>query len=212
MKISDTVYQVDDVVGAPTLIVDADYLSLVDTGIPGSEGKIFALIESLGRKRADLKNILITHSDLDHIGSLPALLAATGAQVYAQREEAQVIEGARKTRNGQLVPQRVRVARLVHDGEVLPLHGGIQVVETFGHAIGHVSYYLLKEKLLIVGDCLVNTEGLGNSRPQYTFNAEQANATVKKLAALGPASLCFGHGTPIVGDASPQLQALAESI
>lgn len=76
MKITDTVYQVDDVMGGPSLLVSDDYLSLVDTGVPNSEGKIFALIESLGRKRGDLKHILITHSDGDHIGSLPALVEA----------------------------------------------------------------------------------------------------------------------------------------
>jgi glyoxylase-like metal-dependent hydrolase (beta-lactamase superfamily II) len=215
MKITDSIYQVDEVFGGTFLLVAADYLSLVDTGVPNNEGKIFALVESLGRKPSDLKHILLTHSDGDHIGSLPALVSASGAtgtQVYAQAIEAEVIEGKHKSRGGQMVANPVTVQHVVKEGDTLPLHGGIRVVETFGHTIGHVCYWLASENLLFTGDCLVNTEGLSSSRPQYTYNTEQAIATVKKLAQLAPASLCFGHGNPIIGNAATQLQQLAASL
>src|SRR5438045_3187844 len=143
MKITETIYQVDDVLGSPALVLGDDYLTLVDAGVPNSEDKILALVESLGRKPADVKHILITHADGDHIGALPAMVAATGATVYAQREEAEVIQGTRKSRGGQMVATPVEVQQIVRGGDVLPIHGGIQVVETFGHTSGHVSYYLL---------------------------------------------------------------------
>ncbi|MBI5879446.1 MAG: MBL fold metallo-hydrolase [Chloroflexi bacterium] len=212
MKIDDTLYQVDDALGNPTLIIAPDYLTLVDTSVPGIEGKVLALIESLGRQPGDLKHILITHSDGDHIGSLPALVAATGARVYAQALEAEVIGGARPARSGKVVDTPTTVSQIVKEGDLLPLHGGIRVIETFGHTVGHISYYLVAHDLLITGDCLVNTEGLGGSRPQYTFNAAQAVASVKKLAALGPGSLAFGHGAPIIGGAAAQLRALAATL
>jgi len=212
MKITDTIYQVDDVMGGPTLLVGDDYLTLVDTGVPNSEGKIFALIESLGRKPGDLKHVLITHSDGDHIGSLPALIEAVGAGVYAQAFEAEVIEGKRKSRGGQIVAKPVGVSQVVKEGDVLPLHGGIRVVETFGHTVGHVSYYLIAPRLLICGDCMANTEGLSGSPPQYTYDKAQAAASVKKLAALSPDSLVFGHGAPIVGGAAEKLKVLAETL
>src|SRR5437660_7852410 len=100
MKITDSIYQVDDVSGGPTVIVSGDEVALVDTGVPNSEDKILGLIESLGHKRSALKHILLTHSDPDHIGSLPALVAATQARVYAQRDEAEVIEAKRPSRGG----------------------------------------------------------------------------------------------------------------
>ncbi len=212
MKINDTLYQVDDVLGNPTLIVAPDYLTLVDAGVPNCEGKIFAQIEVLGRKRTDLQHILITHSDGDHIGSLPALVAATNARVYAQMLEAEVIAGKRPARSGQTVATPVVVSQIVKEGDELPLHGGIRVIETFGHTVGHVSYYLVAQDLLITGDCLVNGEELGGSRPQYTYNAAQAVASVKKLAQLGPSSLVFGHGAPITGGAAAQLRALAATM
>ncbi|MCA1554386.1 MAG: MBL fold metallo-hydrolase [Chloroflexi bacterium] len=214
MKITEGVYQVDDVPGGPAVLVADGYVSVVDTGVPNSEGKILALIESLGRQPRDVNHILITHSDPDHIGSLPALVEATGATVYAQRDEAEVIQGTRPSRGGQVVTKPVEVEQMVRDGDVLPIHGGIQVVESFGHTTGHVCYYLLEQKLLLVGDCMVNADGLQGSYLHYTANMEQANDTVKKLAALlpPPELLVFGHGAPMVGGATEQIKRLADSL
>ncbi len=212
MKITNTVHQVDDAMGGPSVIVSDGYVSLVDTAVPNSETKIFRLIESLGRKPGDLKHILITHSDGDHIGSLAALVEATAAKVYAQRDEADVIEGNRKSRGGQMVSKPVRVNQVVKEGDLLPLHGGIKVVEAFGHTTGHVVYLLLNENLMFAGDCLNNVSGLAGSMPQYTANMPKAKETVKKLAALAPNSIVFGHGPAILDGAAGKLKALAESI
>jgi len=53
---------------------------------------------------------------------------------------------------------------------------------------------------------------LTGSLPQYTANMDLAKATVKKIAALAPDSLAFGHGPAIVGGAAVQLKVLAETI
>lgn len=212
MKINDTIYQADDALGAPVLLVAPDYLTLVDASVKDSEDKIFALIESLGRQRTDLQHILITHSDGDHVGSLPALVAATGARVYAQAQEAAVIEGKRPARSGQNVATPVTVGQVVREGDMLDLHGGILVVETFGHTVGHLSYYVRAARLMIVGDCIVNMQGLASSLPQYTYDAVAARQAVHKLAMLEPDSLLFGHGAPIIGGAASQLRALSESL
>jgi glyoxylase-like metal-dependent hydrolase (beta-lactamase superfamily II) len=211
MKITPTVHQVDSVVGTPSLIVADEYLTLVDAGVPGCEAQVFALIASLGRTPRDLKHILITHSDGDHIGALSALVAAAGARVYAGRYESEVVEGRRPTRAGKRVETPVKVDQIVGDGDVLPLHGGIRAVESPGHTLGHVTFYLLAEKLLFTGDSLNNVDGLAGSMPQFTADASLAKAAVKKLAELAPESLAFGHGPAIIGGAAARLRALAEA-
>lgn len=211
MLVTDGVYQVDGVLGSPTLLVGDEGIVLVDAGVTGSEEEIFALVESLGRRPGEIGHVLVTHSDSDHVGGLAAVVEATGATVYAQAIEAEVLEGRRRSRGGQLVEPPVRVGRIVADGDTLPLHGGIRVVETFGHTIGHVSYYLPARRILVSGDCLNNRDVLMGSMPQYTFDAEQARESVRKLAALEPDTICFGHGPPIVGGAAARLRALAES-
>ena len=214
-KVNDRVYQVDDVLGGPTLLVDDEYLTLVDTGVPDSEGAILALVESLGREPGDLRQVLLTHADRDHVGSLAAIVAATGAEVYAHAHDAEVAEGKREARNGQFVQFPATVDHIVADGQTLPLHGGIKVVETLGHTLGHVSYYLTGDGVLIAGDCINNREGLSDSAtsaPQNTVDFDLARAAVKRIAALEPSSIVCGHGPPIVEGAAAALTALAERV
>jgi glyoxylase-like metal-dependent hydrolase (beta-lactamase superfamily II) len=211
-QVTDTIHQLDELTGGPTLLVGQEGVVLVDAGLPGQEDAILGRLDALGRKPGDLEHILVTHGDPDHIGSLPALVAATGARVYAQEHEAEVIAGKRPGRSGQTVETPVSVDQIVADGDVLPLHGGIRVVASFGHTAGHVSYLVVGEGVLLAGDALNNLDGLAGSMPQYTFDPDQARDAVKTLAALEPDTICFGHGPPIAGGGAERLKALAETV
>jgi len=211
-RVAEGIHQLDDLVGGPTLLVSSETVVLVDTGLPEAAERILAAIEELGHEPGALRHILITHSDPDHIGGLLALVGATGAQVYAQAAEAAVIEGRTPNRSGSVVAAPVSVDRIVSGGELLPLHGGIRVVETFGHTLGHVSYLVEEGRVLLAGDCLNNVDGLAGSMPQYTADPERAREAVGTLAALEPEAICFGHGPPIASGAAEQLRALNASL
>ena len=172
---------------------------------------ILAAVEEIGRGAADVTDIVITHADGDHIGSLPALVARTGATVWAGEHEADVIEGKAPSRGGD-TNRTAAVDRRFVPGETLPLQGGIETVDTHGHTAGHVSLFLPRERILIAGDAINNVEGLGGSPAQNTANAADARVAVSTLAALKPDSISFGHGPSIVGGAADQLDALDRSL
>ncbi len=98
MQIIENVHHVPEVSCNTYLILEADGLTLIDTGLPGSAGKILAYISSLGRGPHDLKRILITHSDWDHIGNLRAMQRATGARTYASQLEADAMSEGHSSR------------------------------------------------------------------------------------------------------------------
>ncbi len=77
------------------LFVETDGLTLVDAGMPRSKKKIVDAIQELGHQPSDLVRILVTHSDIDHVGSLAAIQAATGATVITSAESASYIENGR---------------------------------------------------------------------------------------------------------------------
>ena len=200
------------------LIVDPDGLTLIDTGLPGNANRILQYVEGLGRKPGDVKRIVITHADGDHVGSLAALKAATGARVYANAVEAEAIAAGRSSRalksdnlllklvfaiTGRLFKaQPAQVDEFLTDGQVLPALGGLRVVETFGHTPGHVSLFAPAAGILFVGDSLVsNKNGLRGSGGANTWDQDKANASVRKQAALGARIVCSGHG-PVVMDAA----------
>src|SRR4026209_1083276 len=98
MKIIDNVYVVPKVVANPYIIMDSDGLTLIDTGLPRSEKTILTYVASLGKSAGDVKRILLTHSDFDHVGSLAALHKVTGARTYASQIEADAIAAGKPSR------------------------------------------------------------------------------------------------------------------
>jgi glyoxylase-like metal-dependent hydrolase (beta-lactamase superfamily II) len=209
--ISDSIHHLPDVVGGPTLLLGEDGVVVVDTGVPGAEADILAALAELGRDPNEVRHVLITHADGDHVGGLAALVAATGARVYASEHEADVIEGRAPARNGE-TRESGRVDQRVRPGETLSLHGGIEVVDTAGHTLGHVAYFLPGDGVLVAGDCVNNSDGLVASPPRLTADEDKAREAVRTIAALRPRTLCMGHGPSLVGNAAERLTELDDSI
>jgi glyoxylase-like metal-dependent hydrolase (beta-lactamase superfamily II) len=205
-KVSESVHHLPDIVGGPTILL-GETVTIVDTGVPSSEDAILGAVEELGRSADDVADIVITHADGDHVGSLAALVERTGATVWAGGHEADVIEGRAAGRGGD-VKRSGSVDRRFEPGETLPLHGGIETVDTHGHTAGHVSLFLTGEGILIAGDALSNRAGLGGSSPEHTADAADARVAVTTLATLRPQSIVFGHGPSIVGGAADELDEL----
>jgi len=209
-KIGESVYHLPEIVGGPTILV-GDSVVVVDTGVPDSEGAILAAVEEIGRSAGDVTDIVITHADGDHIGSLRALVERTGATVWAGEHEAAVIEGTAPSRGGDTT-RTAAVDRRFAPGETLPLHGGIETVDTHGHTTGHVSLFLPQERILIAGDAINNREGLGGSPARNTANADDARTAVSTLADLRPDAIVFGHGSSILAGAAEQLEELDRTL
>jgi glyoxylase-like metal-dependent hydrolase (beta-lactamase superfamily II) len=209
-KIGESVYHLPEIVGGPTILV-GDSVVVVDTGVPDSEGAILAAVEEIGRSAGDVTDIVITHADGDHIGSLRALVERTGATVWAGEHEAAVIEGTAPSRGGD-TRRTATVDRRFAPGETLPLHGGIETVDTHDHTTGHVSLFLPQERILIAGDAINNREGLGGSPARNTANADDARTAVSTLADLRPDAIVFGHGSSILAGAAEQLEELDRTL
>ena len=199
------------------LIVDPDGLTLIDTGMSGSEKRILKYTADLGRAPSDVRRIIITHSDADHVGGLAALKAATGARVYANAIEAEAIAAGRASRAlkphglervlfglvaGLIKTAPATVDEFLTDGQVLPVLGGLRVVETFGHTPGHISLFAPSVRVLFTGDSIVaGDDKLLPSRESNTWDMDRALEAVRLQAALGAQIVCSGHG-PVVKDAA----------
>jgi len=218
MKIMENVFLVPGVVANLFILVDADGLTLIDTGLPRSSHKILDYVASLGKSAQDVKRIIITHSDLDHIGSLAALHKLTGARTYASQVEAGAIANGKPSR--QIKPTGFSMRRLMFtllrpfmkakpfqvdeilaDGQLLPILGGLLVVDTAGHTPGHLSFFAPGSGVLFCGDSMVTDEkGIHGSRPGLTWDDAKAREAERKQAALGAQVVCPGHG-PVVKEA-----------
>jgi hydroxyacylglutathione hydrolase len=92
------------------------------------------------------------------------------------------------------------VARALKEGDEV---AGFTVLESPGHSRGHVAYWRESDRVLILGDVLngmnVKTGVPGLHEPPTMFTPDPARnrESARRLAALEPALVCFGHGAPL---------------
>ncbi len=220
----------------PTLIWDGDTVILVDTGLPGQLAQIQEAMGKAGVPFEKLNKIIITHHDIDHIGGLAGILQALPGQVQvlAHEVEKDYIQGdkrplklAQMEANLDSLPEerkpfyqmlkagfeksKVPVNQTLTDGEVLPYLGGITVIFTPGHTLGHISLYLGQSKTLITGDALrVEGDRLAPSPATVNYDLGLYKDSLKKLASYDIDRVISYHGGLYEGPASRQLRELAE--
>jgi hydroxyacylglutathione hydrolase len=205
MRLTEGVYKVDGVSVANVYLVEIDDgLLLVDTGMPGNSTRIVTFIESIGRRPADLRHIVLTHCDIDHVGSVAALRELTGARVAIHELDGPVLAGAqRPQKGGRAMVAIQRLLRfqpavpdlLLHDGDTV---GGLKVMHVPGHTAG--SLVLSREDgVVFSGDALLSDKH-GHVRPpdpRLALDRAQALASAERIMSLPIALLCTGHGAPV---------------
>jgi glyoxylase-like metal-dependent hydrolase (beta-lactamase superfamily II) len=211
--------------GRACLAIDADRVTIIDTGLKGSADRVLRAVEAVGRKPQDVRQIVITHHHADHAGGLAELVERTGAQVMVHALDAPVVRGERPppgpSSGGLLKPllasmsrpaPAARVDRELADGDEIEALDGIRVVHTPGHTPGSISLYCAKRRLLFVGDAAANTFGLRGPIGWFTEDAAQAKESLRKLAALDFEAILFGHGRPIDREGALRFRRFVERL
>jgi len=198
-------------------------LTLIDTGVPKSEEKIVAAIESIGRKATDLKHIIVTHCHPDHSGSLAALKRMTGATAYMHRDDAAMVRRGEGKRPMTAAPGLMRkvfftlfvsfssgkiepsvIDREIDDATELPIAGGLKAIHVPGHCAGQLAFLWPRRRVLFAADACSNMMGLGYSLGYEDFALGQR--ALSKLAALDFDVALFGHGSPITNGAAQKFR------
>jgi glyoxylase-like metal-dependent hydrolase (beta-lactamase superfamily II) len=204
------------------LIEGDDGLTLIDAGYPGKESAVFEAIRGLGRSPDQLKHLIFTHGHPDHIGSAAAIVRETGARTYMHTLDIPIAESGGPFRPLMAAPgllrrmlckliydpdrrvQPVAIDQPLRDGERLPIAGGIEVIHAPGHCAGQVALLWHPGRMLFAADVCGNIGGLGD--PLGFESLEEGRASQHKLASLSFDAAGFGHGGPIVRDASTRFR------
>ena len=107
-------------------------LTVVDSGIAGSEEAILAAVSGLGRRPEDVREIVLTHYHDDHRGGAAELSRRTGARVLAHRAEAPVIRGEQPQTPPTLTERERPIAEMVLARMAPPAAQARRNVLTFG--------------------------------------------------------------------------------
>jgi glyoxylase-like metal-dependent hydrolase (beta-lactamase superfamily II) len=153
--------------------------------------------------------VALTHCHPDHQGTARAVCAHFGAPLACHEADVPAVEGT-----GAMLPNNwlVRLGVRVWAGPPHPVQrvlragdevAGFRVIHTPGHTPGHILFFRDADRVAIAGDLLANVRfptGLpGLQEPPSFFSADpvQNRRSIRILAALQPAVVCFGHGKPL---------------
>lgn len=203
----------------PSLIISNNELTLVDTGYMNFLTLIENEILKNGYEIKNLKNIIITHYDDDHIGSLFDFKEKyPWINIIASDIESKYISGEMKSERlvqaealldnmsneeiefgkwfiNQLKSlKHVAIDKKVRDGDMI-LHNKCRIVATPGHTSGHISLYFPSLKSVITGDAAVNeNHDLVIANPSFCLDIERAEQSLKKIKNLKAEHYYCYHG------------------
>src|SRR5947209_3682205 len=122
---------------------------------PGDEiEKITAILE---QHRLTVKAIVVTHAHIDHVAGAHKLRALTGAPVYMNADDTELLDALAIQASWLQVetPERTEVDTELADGSVLKLGTAeFKVLHTPGHTQGSSSIWIPQENKLVAGDTL----------------------------------------------------------
>lgn len=201
---------------------------LVDAGLKTTGAKIQLMAKEIFGDKDVPSCIILTHAHFDHVGSLQELSRLWNVPVYAHYLELPYLTGqsayappdpsvggGMMARMSFIFPKtplnmegRITVLR---DTEDVPFLWGWRYIHTPGHAPGHISLFRGKDKVLVSGDAIITTKmesfwsvmmqtkTLSGPPKYFTYDWEQAQASVNKLWMLEPEVVAGGHGKPMSG-------------
>ena len=122
---------------------------------PGDD--IDDIVAVLRENKLQVKQIVITHAHIDHVGGAMKLRAQTGAPILLNQSDYALLKilDVQASWLGMAAPGAVTIEASIGDGESLQT-GNLKanVRQTPGHTEGSVCLYFPAEKLLIAGDTL----------------------------------------------------------
>jgi hydroxyacylglutathione hydrolase len=220
MEITTGIHQIKGVRGANCyLVITGSNMLLIDTGMPGNGRKIVNYIKALGKEPSNLDYIILTHADIDHIGSAAEMKTLTGAKLVIHSSDAPVLSGKSsfKTVKGphgvlfKLLAPLLRLHTVDPDITVSTDFeiADYKIIYTPGHTTGSISLYK-PEKVIFVGDAL-RSDSKGNPKPpSSSFSADigRAEASLVIISQLKFDILLTGHGAPVIGEASGKVMGM----
>ncbi|MDN3495778.1 MBL fold metallo-hydrolase [Planococcus sp. APC 4015] len=232
MRLNDHLHRIGSDIVAAYLIVTPEGVTVVDAGMPGQWKELLSELASLGLGLADVKGLIVTHGDDDHIGFAERLRVEAGVPVFVHAADAGRARGeaAPKTpmpkmkpgptlgffayglRKGAMRTKPLTEVVEVTDGDALDLPGAPRIIGLPGHSPGSIAIHSPVARALFVGDALttrhVTTGRVGAQPAPFTDDPTQASASLARIADVDATWVLPGHGAPWQGSPASIVEAI----
>lgn len=220
MKIGPHLHRIGNDIVAAYLIDTDEGITLIDAGLPGHWRDLQRELAVMGRTTEDVRGIVLTHGDSDHLGFAERLRKQAAIPVYIHTADADRAKGGEKPsspagkmkmgatvgffgygmRKGAFRTHYLTEVHEVADGDVLPLPGSPVVISMPGHSPGSIAVHIPMADAVCVGDALTTRHVLtGRVGPQpapFTDAPEEALDSLARLAGIDASWVLPGHGAP----------------
>ncbi len=162
---------------------------------PGDDiAEILALI---GKHNLQVKQIVITHAHIDHVGGAMKLRAATGAPILLNQNDSALLKmlDIQAAWLGMSPPGKVEIDHSISDTDKVQAGPFLaQVMHTPGHTEGSICLYFPAEKKLLAGDTLFAGSIGRTDLPGGSFDKIIRSLREKVLALPDDTVVVPGHG------------------
>jgi glyoxylase-like metal-dependent hydrolase (beta-lactamase superfamily II) len=218
------------------LVEDAGGLTIIDAGLSGHWRELEQELKHLGYSLDDVRGIVLTHGDTDHIGFAERLRERDGIVVHVHELDAARARGEVKkpnsgwgpvkvrplvgflwysARHGGLRIRPVREVTTFADGEVLDLPGSPRIIHLPGHTPGSVAVHVPLVDALFVGDAMTTGNVLTGERgprpAPFTLDPAGALASLAKLEGVQATWVLPGHGAPWRGGVAEAVRLIRQA-
>jgi glyoxylase-like metal-dependent hydrolase (beta-lactamase superfamily II) len=236
MQIATGLHRVGSDIVNSYLIVDKDGITIIDAGLPGYWKRLQAELAAIGKSLQDVRALILTHGDTDHIGFAARLHRETGIAAHIHKAD---VERARLTvkkpnsgwgpvkvgplagflwysaRNGGLRIRPATELLTVVDNDVLDVPGSPRIIHTPGHTPGSVSVHVPAVGALFAGDTMTTRNvltGVTGPKPApFTLEPEQAVASLDRIEDVDATWLLPGHGPAWDGGVSEAVRLIRDA-
>lgn len=231
MRLAPSLHRIGNDIVAAYLIVAPDGITLVDAGLPGLYADLERELDAIGRPLADIRGVVLTHGDSDHVGFAERLRRDHGIPVFVHAGDADRARGGDKPKNpvgpmrlGPLLrfaaygirkgmrPQWLTEVNQVADGDTLDLPGSPRVIGMPGHSPGSIAVFSPAARAVFVGDALttrhVLTGRTGPGPAPFTDDPAEALASLSRIEHLDADWVLPGHGPAFHGSPAAAVRAV----
>jgi len=221
MRIAPSLHRLGSSLVNSYLVEDGGEITIIDAGLPGYWGDMEAELAAMGRSLDEVRGVVLTHGDTDHIGFAERIHRERGVPVFVHELDAARARGEIKKPSSGWGPVKVgplvgfllytarkgglRIPPLTNavtfgDGATLDLPGAPRIVHLPGHTPGSVAVHVPAVDAVFMGDAFTTRSVLtGESGPRpapFTLDRAQAMTSLSKLDGFQARWVLPGHGEP----------------
>jgi glyoxylase-like metal-dependent hydrolase (beta-lactamase superfamily II) len=155
------------------------------------------VLEIVGRHNLQVKQIVITHAHIDHVGGAMKLRASTGAPILLNQNDLALLKllDLQATWVGMSSPGEIKIDQSIGSSDVVKAGSlSANILHTPGHTEGSICLYFAGQNKLIAGDTLfagsIGRTDLPGGSMQKIMNSLQE----KVLALPDETVVVPGHG------------------